>query len=152
MPLVGSGILRLGGEGKCVSYLAERIPEINISSLEKSENNRFKLYFLTPAVFDKGWIASWMETGEYKGLGFNFLGAVVGKPLYLGGFDIKARKPKIMRKAVPAGSIYNFELKEGTVKSRFEELKNAFHGKSLADESLCSIREGYGIAYLGVGE
>ena len=140
LQLAGNGILRLGGEGKCVSYFAKPSPEIDISPLRTSEDNRFKLYFLTPAVFDKGWIASWMEIGEYRGLGINLLGAVVGKPLFLGGFDIRAQKPKIMRKAVPAGSVYYFELKDGTVKSRFEELKNAFHGKSLADESSATFR------------
>lgn len=146
-----SGLLRLGAEGKCVSYFAKSIPDIDISPLSKSENNRFKLYFLTPSVFDKGWIADWMEMGEYRGIGFNFLGAAIGKSLSLGGFSIKPPKPKIMRKAVPAGSVYYFELKEGTMKTRFEELKNTFHGRSLADESMCNTQEGYGIAYLGSG-
>ena len=151
LPMGVSGLLRLGAEGKCVSYSAKPIPDIDISPLCKSENNRFKLYFLTPSVFDKGWIADWMEIGEYRGIGFNFLGASIGKPLSIGGFSLKPPQPKIMRKAVPAGSVYYFELKDGTVKTRFEELKNAFHGTSLADESMCNTQEGYGIAYLGSG-
>jgi len=150
LQLPDNGVLRFGAEGKCVSYTAGTMPEIDISELEQSESNRFKLYLSTPAVFDRGWKASWMETGDYHGLQFSLLGASIGKPLSLGGFNLKERWPKQMRRAVPAGSVYYFELKKGQLRDHFAEMKDAFHGKMLADSALCSIGEGNGIAYLGV--
>jgi CRISPR-associated protein Cmr3 len=150
LQLPDNGVLRFGAEGKCVSYTAGIMPEIDISELEQSESNRFKLYLSTPAFFDRGWKASWMERGDYNGLQFSLLGASIGKPLSLGGFNMKERRPKQMHRAVPAGSVYYFELKKGQLKDHFEEMKAAFHGKSLADSALCSVGEGNGIAYLGV--
>jgi len=144
------GIMRLGGEGKTISYQNLGHSEIDISSLRSSESNRFKLYLLTPAVFDQGWLASWMEQGEYDGVQFKFLGAAVGKPILIGGFDMKAGRPKAMRKAAPAGSVYFFELKNGTVKSNFTNLTQAFHKKSLSNKNLSNRNEGLGITFLGV--
>jgi CRISPR-associated protein Cmr3 len=145
-----AGVLRFGAEGKCVSYASGKIPEIDITPLQQSESKRFKLYLSTPAVFDKGWKASWMESGEYNGLQFNLLGASIGRPLSLGGFNLKERRPKQMHKAVPPGSVYYFELKNGQLRDHFAEMKAAFHGKSLEDSASCTVGEGNGIAYLGV--
>lgn len=145
------GVLRFGAEGKSVSYTSGKMPEIDITPLQQSESNRFKLYLSTPAVFDKGWKASWMERGDYNGLQFTLLGASIGKPVSLGGFNLKERWPKQMHKAVPAGSVYYFELKNGQLRDHFAEMKAAFHGKSIADSELCSAGEGNGIAYLGGG-
>jgi CRISPR-associated protein Cmr3 len=133
-----------------VSYASGKIPEIDITPLQQSESKRFKLYLSTPAVFDKGWKASWMESGEYNGLQFNLLGASIGRPLSLGGFNLKERRPKQMHKAVPPGSVYYFELKNGQLRDHFAEMKAAFHGKSLEDSASCTVGEGNGIAYLGV--
>ena len=146
------GILRLGAEGKCVVYGSGEMPEIDISPISHSESRCFKLYFMTPAIFDKGWVAEWMLNGTYKGISFDFIGASIGRSLYLGGFDMKSGRPKPMRRAVPAGSVYYFELKEGnTLGACFDQLRDAFHGRSLADSSYCKCEQGYGIALLGTG-
>ena len=148
-----SGILRMGAEGKCVAYRLGEMLEFNISELRHSESRRFKLYLMTPAIFDKGWVADWMLKGAYNDIRFELIGAAIGRPLHLGGFDMKHGKPKPMKRAVPAGSVYYFELKDGdTVGACFDQLSEAFHCKSVADQAFCNSKEGYGITLLGIGK
>jgi CRISPR-associated protein Cmr3 len=147
-----SGILKMGAEGKCVSYRTESMPNFDISDLRQSESRRFKLYLMTPGIFDRGWVADWMLQGAYNGINFDFIGAASGRSMHMGGFDMKQGKPKPMRKAVPAGSVYYFELKDGkTVGGCFETLFEAFHCKALEGQSSDKKKEGYGIALLGTG-
>lgn len=146
------GVLRLGAEGKCVAFRPGSMLEFDISAIRRSESRRFKLYLMTPGIFDKGWVTDWMLHGAYNGIDFNLIGAAIGRSIHLGGFDMKQGKPKPMRKAVPAGSVYYFELKDGkTVGECFDPLFEAFHCKSLAGQSFCKNKEGYGIALLGTG-
>jgi len=150
--LPDSGILRMGAEGKCVACRPGSMPEFDISALRQSESRRFKLYLMTPGIFDNGWVADWMLQGAYKGIDFELIGAASGRSMHLGGFDMKQGKPKPMRKAVPAGSVYYFELKNGkTVGECFDPLFEAFHFKSLAGQPSAKNKEGCGIALLGTG-
>ena len=98
---------RMGGEGKLVF-----INEYNNESSLESDNNFNKddiirMYVATPALFDKGW------KPEIEGT--EILTAVIGKPLFIGGFDAKFKHPKPTQKAVPAGSVYYFKITKGSV-------------------------------------
>ena len=136
-------LMRLGGEGK-VATLQET------GSLEiKSPQNIgkiFKLYLLTPAIFDKGWLPSWIDEdsleGEFKGLKLKLLTAKIGKYKLIGGFDMKEQKPKTMYKAVSEGSIYYFELLEGDI----SQITKKFHNQSISDKL---DNEGYGVTFVG---
>jgi CRISPR-associated protein Cmr3 len=144
-----SGFLKIGGEGKAVSYTAHhlniqvRMPEI--------DGQRFKLVFATPAVFANGWLPSGIDPrsleGEWQGCQVKILGAAFDRPIYLGGFRMRTKHqkggPKPMRKAVPAGAVYHLELLSGNV----EEVAKVFHGKCISDFGL--DREGFGLAYVG---
>lgn len=138
------GFLRLGGEARGASY--KKIPDRAWSddAIKEMVNKTrlFKLYLLTPSIFNEGWIAEWMLKGEKDGLRFRLVSACVGKPIHIGGFDIVEDKPKPMRKAVPAGSVYFFELVDGEV----GELFKAFQFKSISDEKQ---NEGFGITLVG---
>lgn len=138
------GFLRLGGESRAASY--KKISDRNWSEDEikkaVKKNDLFKLYLLTPAIFNKGWVAEWMRKGERDSLKFKFVSACVGKPVHIGGFDIVGDRPKPMKKAVPAGSVYFFELTDGEV----NELFKAFQFKSISDEKQ---KEGSGITLVG---
>jgi CRISPR-associated protein Cmr3 len=126
------GFLKLGGEGKAAEYEVineepHYIKNYNydkeILLKEKRENKYLKLYLTSHALFDKGWIP--LE-GAFAGNGYGLklTAASVGKPLFIGGFDIKKRMPKPMRKAVPAGSVYVFEI----------DRKNEIILKDIADD------------------
>ncbi len=138
------GILKLGGENKAAAY--QKINE-DISVCEpKIEGQKFKLYLLTPALFKKGWIPEWLDgqtlNGTYNGIKLRLLTASIGKYISIGGFDMEAKKPKPMRKAVPAGSVYYFEF-EG---DKGEVIKH-FHKESLSEYD--TKKEGYGISFVG---
>ena len=80
---------------------------------------------------------------------FKLIGAAVGRPRAYGGFDMRKHKPKPMRKAVPAGSVYFFRLLDVSLADVFDELSEAFHGKQIADGRHCDLEDGWGITLLG---
>lgn len=142
-----NGIMKLGGEGKAVSYNKYKEGNINIDFPKFNEGaEQFKILLTTPAIFRKGWIPDWIDeeklVGKYNGLTMKLLTAAIGKAIYIGGFDMKERKPKPMYKAVPAGSVYYFELEEGNM----EKVKKTFHQKAISD---VYSEQGFGIAYVG---
>jgi CRISPR-associated protein Cmr3 len=140
------GLLKLGGEGKAAEY--DQIEEIEPIEMPVIEDNLFKIYLATPAIFDKGWLPSWIneETleGEITETGnkVKLITAAIGKPLYVGGFDMKARRPKPMYRAVPQGSVYYFKILSNGDRSNLESV----HGNSISDKRK---NEGFGICYIG---
>ena len=131
---IGS-LVRLGGEGKLAHLSANRTPFRAVNQSVAFKQNRFKIYFSTPAI---------LKTGEpdLSGLGIRaeLVAACVGKPVHIGGFDMAQGRPKPMYKAVPAGSVFYYESK-----SEVNSL-NQHQGISLSD---FKKEEGFGIAYFG---
>lgn len=131
-------LIRLGGEGKSVSFseLNEN-PNVQGVSMLQNKDDFFKLYLATPAIFSEGW-----RPAPDKIPGAKLVAAVIGKPLYIGGFDMKLKNqingqrsyPKPMRRAVPAGSIYYYQ--------GVAEVK----GDSISDYG---NEQGYGIYHIG---
>lgn len=143
LKLPEEGFLRLGGEGRAAVYThvagaTEELPA-------PAAGRYFKLYLATPAFFKGGWRPGWINpegVGNYQGLKLKLLTAAVGKPLSIGGFDIKRKQPKPMRKAVPAGSVYYFEILQGTM----DDAVKVFHGHSISEYR---EKEGFGLAFMG---
>jgi len=113
-----SGFLSLGGERRAVFYF--KINERNWLSLKEkieekiNKTKRFKLILLSPAYLDKGWYATWMKNGEKEGVKFKWVSACVGNFIPIGGWNLANKGyPKPMRKSIPAGSVYFFELEKG---------------------------------------
>ncbi|MCL0062751.1 type III-B CRISPR module-associated protein Cmr3 [Peptococcaceae bacterium] len=138
-----NGFMKLGGENKAVYY--EEIDGIRIEP-PKLKNKVFKLYLATPAMFEKGWLPGWVDeeslTGTYKGIKLKLLTAAIGKYISIGGFDMRKKEPKTMYKAVPAGSVYYFELVDGNL----TKVVDVFHGKSVSD---FQSEQGFGLALVG---
>ncbi len=145
LPLPERGMMKLGGEGKAVSYQMYEPENFSVDK-SKLDGNKFKLYLSTPAIFKNGWLPGWIDEntleGEYKGLKLKLLTASIGKPILIGGFDMKARKPKPMCKAVPVGSVYYFEIVKGDLENAFE----VFNQKAISDFYPV---QGFGIVYVG---
>jgi len=134
---ISGNLMRLGGEGKSVS-VSVPAKEPDVPKPEKCSDEYFKLYLATPAIFSDGW-----RPAPKKISGAELIAAVVGKPLSIGGFDMKPKEgkrpgPKPMRRAVPAGSVYYYR---GSFDSALE-----FHAKSISDYG---SEQGYGIVYIG---
>jgi len=146
--LPDSGILRLGGDHRSANYFKSSWNDIDTKTIKDkiSKDKHFKLVLLTPAIFNQGWLPNGVDShtfeGTINGVKVKMTGACVGKPIGIGGFDIVKEMPKPMKKAVPAGSVYYFELKDGNIDSLFEKLWL----KSISDEK---AQEGFGITLIG---
>ncbi len=139
---------KLGAENKITEIeIDSEKPEIDIID-DLNIGSTFKVYLSTPAIFEKGWLPSWIDEktfeGEINGIKLKLISAFIGKPLNIGGFDMANNKPKPMKKAVPAGSVYYFELLTEDKNS----LPQIFHSKSISEFGTSKM--GYGITYLGV--
>ena len=101
-------VFRLGGEGKFVEV--KRIEKKLDVPLPEITDNRFLLYLSTHSIFKKGWLPEHIDENSLEGKIHNtsievrLLTAAIGKPVYIGGFDIAKGEPKPMYKAVPGGS------------------------------------------------
>ncbi len=131
--------LKLGGEGK-IAAIEER-GRMDALKIEKDtialNPGKFKLYLSTPAIFKNGW----KPDLEALGIKATPIAAALGKPVHIGGFDMAINKPKPMRKAVPAGSVYYYETKEPV-----ERILEKLQGESISD---FLKEQGFGIAYVG---
>lgn len=138
-------IIKLGAEGK--TAFCEKIKETKFNQYS-STTNRIKMYLSTPAIFENGWIPDFIDKekmiGNLKILGedleLTLKTAVIGKPIMIGGFDMLNNKPKVMRKTVPAGSVYYFTLDKNI---SFNHLTSF----SICDNEY--KKQGFGIVFLG---
>ena len=142
------GMLKLGGEGKAAIYEVADTETLDMSLPEVSlKAPFFKLYLSSPSIFSQGWLPGGISPdtleGEINGIPIRLIAASIDKPAYRGGFDIKARRFKPMKRAVSAGSVYFGELLNDTEPA---QAIKALHGQSISDEKRA---EGYGIAFIG---
>ena len=156
--LPAKGLLKLGGEGKSFTY--ERschnpdplATEEDMAALKETirSSGAFKLYFATPAIFDQGWLPKWIDKhtykAQYQSLSFELITAAVGKPIAIGGWDMKKNMPKPTRQAIPAGSVYYFKIPD---ENCIDAIVNTFHYKNISD---WQAAEGFGLCFVGVAE
>lgn len=146
--------IRLGGEGKTAMYK----PLSKKFTIKTPKNwdavNQFKLYLATPAFFQKGIIPHWIDEknemlGNIAGINVKLLTCSVGRYLPFGGFDMesKSNHPKAMKKAVPSGSVYYFELINKTnTQLQMETILNYIQSHSISEYQ---THEGFGVCYIG---
>lgn len=109
-------------------------------------NKKFFLYFITPVIFKNGFNrASWpMEFNDAE-----LVGAVIGKPLFLSGWqrtDVAQGFPRPLKRAVPPGSVYFFKVNNWD-DARFDTLYDKYNfNESLSEEYSCT---GFGIVLIG---
>jgi len=143
------GFLKLGGQHR-PSYYKKINNCINFRKNYLHNGDKyFKLYLLTPGLFSNGWLLGSIDEStmilEHGNVKAKLITAAVGKPIYVSGFDLKLKRPKPMYKVVPEGSVYYFELLEGTI----EDVYNNFHLKSICDINDEYVNRGYGITLVG---
>lgn len=132
--LKDSGMLALGGKRRAAFF--EKIAGEKIVSNEQvddirkvlKESDGFKLYLATPAIFKNGWKPEIDNE-------FELVTADIGKAHYIGGFDVLNNRPKNLRRAVPAGSVYYYRLKN---KEKMDEntakvVLDMFHEKCISE-------------------
>lgn len=151
-------LLRLGAESRAAEVI--EAPRTEWPSAVLPDNDRFTLYLSTPAVFKQGWLPDFLDaksmSGTIGGAEVRLLAASVGAYLPLGGWDIAARRPKPMRRAVNAGAVYHFAITNGELQPDIihnHPLMTAYAHSGLREgtNELTYQQQGFGIAYLGQG-
>jgi CRISPR-associated protein Cmr3 len=150
--LEGASSLRLGGESR-PAYIERRSIATLPAGVEDTvrkrilEEKRCTLMLVTPAIFESGWRPHFVGpdgSGNLSGCTFTLVGAALGRPITLGGWDIVGRRPRPARRAVPAGSVYFLEQLGGEVEAFFRHVREG---------SICAVSEdrkcGLGLAALG---
>ena len=155
------GLLKLGGEGKSFVYRnidfdADSL-SFHLQSVKAAiqSTGRFKLYFATPTIFKQGWLPSWLDSDTLSGdypmqstspISLKLITAAVGKPIPVGGWNMAKGEAKSTYHAVPAGSVYCFELSD---QNQIDDLITAFHYQNISDER---AEEGFGLALIGIAQ
>lgn len=133
------GWLTLGSDRRIASY---ETTDAIYPKRVKLDSARFKIYLSTPAVFKEGWIPqAFLKENDLE-----LLTAAIGKPLSIGGWDIKKKRPKPMIKAVPEGSVYYVEAESA---EKAQQTVDKINGKSISDNlnGINYKKQGFGIAY-----
>ena len=154
-PLPERLLVPLGGERRLAEVRATEadkgfweVPQ----SLSWEGKKGLRMVLATPAIFEKGWLPGWLwekdgnliGTIPGSGVSVRLISAVVGrwKPLSGWSYEKGRNGPKALRRMVPAGSVYFFEVLKG--------------GEGIADlwlHSVCDCeqdgRDGFGLALWG---
>lgn len=106
------GIMAIGGEARAAHYHllseGESPPELPFVATSP----QFKVVLQTPAWFSAGWQpinGQWAEIfNKAENANVQCVAVALGKPLFIGGWDVATNGHKAMRSFVPAGSVYYF--------------------------------------------
>lgn len=165
--------LRFGGEGHLAHIRPtdpaeeEGVPERSLAELLAAPPDKartrieqtgwLRVVTLTPAITGHGWLPGAVETsgaGAWRARGHPFAlrGAAVGKPLAISGWDMKDNRPKPLRRAIPAGSVFYLEHigDPATRAADVAAFAGAFHGNgAFCGGDAQTRRAGYGVAVVG---
>lgn len=147
----------LGGERRMVHWQQEEAettgwncPASIRSAL--STATKIRMVLATPAVFKDGWKPGWLTRGlegELSGVKLKLVGASIGRWKAVSGWSLAVTKdqprgPKPIRRMVPAGSVYFFELIQGNA----SQLAEKMWLQSVSDDPQ-EQRDGFGLALWG---
>jgi CRISPR-associated protein Cmr3 len=144
--------INLGGERRAAiveKRETDFIPPFLLSRPEK-ENDRlyFKIYFATPAYFENGWLPK-EEAGQFllqsdsSQVSVRILAAAVGKPISLGGYNVKKQRERSIRRFIPSGSVYYCMAG----KEDYDVIQR-LHGEVIGDDEFFR-HQGFGLAFIG---
>lgn len=142
-------LIKLGGEGRIARL--KNNTTIKIINRPNVISNSCRLYLATPTFFDNGDLPSWINTktleASINGIELILSTCAIGKPVSIGGFNMTAREPKPMKKAVPAGSVYYLKTKDGSEINFTELFANKFEFSVCDDREIA--KQGFGLFYIG---
>ena len=113
-----------------------------------------RLVLATPALFEDGWRPGWLEKSGSgakhlpRGLSkvkLRLVAAAVGRRQPVSGWSLRENRPKPVRWAVPAGSVYFFEVEDGDPAAVLESWLRPV--SDLEQDR----KDGFGLALWGVG-
>lgn len=126
----------------------ERILDGKHLPTEIMDGARFWLMTLTPVFLERPDSPRIVgATGE--GIEIRILGALTGRPITLGGFDMTHARPRPNRAYVPAGSAWLIEIQGGTETQRRERLLALHDSHPLGPRDEAAL--GFGHTLVGLG-
>lgn len=134
-------LARYGGEHKIIRTNPTDSIEIACPDVK---GDTFKIYLATDAIFESGWQPKKLLQQH----GLELITCALGKYVNVGGFDMKANKPKPMYRCIPAGSVYYVKA-ENEQKAR--EVAQAIHYTCISDlktDKFDAARQGFGLALI----
>ncbi|MBM3711861.1 MAG: type III-B CRISPR module-associated protein Cmr3 [Actinobacteria bacterium] len=140
--------IKLGGENKS-AYLRKLNKDIIKPPTPQIVNKQFKLILLTPAIFDRGWIPDFIRENhefEFDGIKIKLITALMGRYQGIGGWDLIRQTSKPLRRAVPPGSVFYFQILSDSIDS--DILINKFQMKSIQDQEYLA-KQGLGLTIIG---
>jgi CRISPR-associated protein Cmr3 len=103
-PLQAPVHMRLGGQGRTARIEDAPVPHLP-QAPGSFPSGRIKAVLTSPAVWPDGWKPPRQD-------GLRLVAAATGRPAQVGGWDLQAQRPRPLRRAAPAGSVYFFEGSE----------------------------------------
>lgn len=149
------GVTGMAGERRLVRWrpVDDPLPECPQRVLRDITAQRHcRLILLTPAHFTAGFLPAWLLNAT-AGLTVTVIGAVLGRPQVVSGWDLAAKRgespgaPKPTRKLAPAGDVYYLKL-DGPPQS-VEQFVNEVWMQCVSDDEQSRL-DGFGLAALGV--
>lgn len=128
------------------------------SKLEQLGSNRIRMVLATPAIFSKGWLPGWLKDvngylegtlpGASDNLKLRLVSACVDRWKPISGWSAEAnsRGPKAIRRLVPAGSVYFFEIQNG---NKASALAKNYWLESVCDDQQ-DRKDGFGLVVWGI--
>lgn len=137
------GLMAVGSEGTSAHFelLQHVLPLPVVTPLAFNSNLICKLYIMTPAVVEVGkpYIPVCLQDTNIDVLTY-----ATGRPVNIGGWDMKKNAAKPMKQAIPAGSVYFFKVRN---KETFDKLMTK-NGQSLCENEYA--KQGFGIGLFGI--
>jgi CRISPR-associated protein Cmr3 len=145
----------LGGERRLVHWGTSddakvwECPESVRNALAEANLEKVTMTLATPAIFRDGWKPGWLNeqlTGSpFKGgPRLSLVGVCIQRWRAVSGWSYKDRGPKAIRRMVPAGGVYFFELLDKGRGAEFEK-----HWLCSVSDGVQDQRDGFGLAVWG---
>ncbi|MCL6445450.1 MAG: type III-B CRISPR module-associated protein Cmr3 [Alicyclobacillus sp.] len=105
----------LGGERGLARFVA-RSGTFAYPDTWPERSSGLRMILITPAIFKRGWLPGWLDPSDYSGVipgtgvQVRLRSGIVDRWRPVSGWDLQHRRPKPMRRMVPAGSVYFFEV------------------------------------------
>lgn len=121
--------------------------ETLLDKINKSKG--FRVTFITPCVFAKGYLPNWMDEDNKEGklpdidVGVRLRACAIDRWQPISGWDSIIWKPKAMRKAVSSGSVYWFELTDEMNVEQLQRLTDFVWSDDNQDKN-----DGFGVALI----
>lgn len=144
-------VATMGGERRIVGIDINSLqnwdcPNEITQSLTGAKKN-IRMVLATPAIFNNGWLPSWLNEnfeGSLNNVKLKLKSAVVERWQPVSGWSYETNGPKAVRRMVPAGSVYFFEVLEGNA----SDLSSLWLKPVSDDKQDC--KDGFGLAIFGI--